>query len=226
MEDYSKLWKFVGRESGLDKGEIYKETKIKVQFLSMQEMVCRVKKDTELLIRKNAKAHQISKSAFLKLLKEKLPNLYLIWEKPEEANGKCYVIPFLKKQGCNLKEIDFIPVEDYSNYDVLIYINEGNIEKRRQEWSKKNSCILTTKEVELFLIIHEMIHAYERLNEYTGVHPEQEDYDMLSSQILHKWTSNNTSNGCQGCSFLNSNSSFCRRLKKKVNIKNSCKFKT
>lgn len=184
--NYRKLWKFVGKKLGVSK-----KAKVRVEFLSSEKMYPIVKKDDELFLDLTAKANNVSKKAVLEYLRKEFPTRYKGIMSPEETNGIVFTIPFLKKQGlfklCKREFLNLFPESFFDDYDVLIFVNEGNIEKRRIEWSKRGNQTLTTEEVKTHIVVHEMIHAYERFLGKLSLDKELEPFDFRASSICWKW---------------------------------------
>lgn len=181
-QDYwMKLWNFVGEKRGLKF-----DVKLKVELLSSNKFLDLAKKDGELFLSLLMKQTGMSRRKVLEFLCQNYPNYFDLINNPSNINGLCFVIPYLKKQRLLKYVLKILPLEDVSNYDVLIYINEGNLEKRRWQWSTPDY-IWTKLEMFLFLVIHEMQHAYDRLSGDIELKKEWEKYDERSSEILWEW---------------------------------------
>lgn len=183
---YEELWKFVGKKLGISR-----KARIRVEFLPSEKMVPILTKDDELFLELTAKANNLSKKEVLEYMRKEYPSRYKGIISPEETNGTVFVFPFLKKQ--NLfesfkKEFSNLFPENYWNdYDVLIFVNEDNIEKRRVEYSIMNNQRVTTEEVRTHIVVHEMKHAYERLSGKLSLNKEIESFDFTSSRITSEW---------------------------------------
>ncbi len=189
---YMKLWRFIGKELGKKhdfNSEDYKDSKVKIQFLSSKKMCDLAKKNRDSTLEHNAKLNRISKEQFLELLKTQNPYVYKAFTSSQtENNGSVFVIPYLRKSGMLKIALGFLPTKNPSGYDVLIYVNKDNIEKRRKEWSMRHDYSFTSKDIRTFLIIHEMIHAYSRLSEkFDALERDLKDSDIESSKLLWKW---------------------------------------